>query len=47
LMLNGENAHNVKRVAEKFVAAFTNAASHADHVTVYMHILQCHVPKFI
>jgi hypothetical protein len=34
-------------VAENFVAAFANAAGHADHVTVDMHILQCHVPKFI
>jgi hypothetical protein len=34
-------------VDEKFVAAFANAAGHADHVTAYMHIIICHVPKFI
>jgi hypothetical protein len=34
-------------VAENFVPAFANAAGHAEHATVYIHILQCHVPKFI
>jgi hypothetical protein len=34
-------------VVENFVVAFANAAGHADHVTAYTHILQCHVPKFI
>jgi hypothetical protein len=34
-------------MAANFVAAFANAAGHADYVTVYMHNLQCHVPKFI
>jgi hypothetical protein len=29
------------------VEAFAKSAGHADHVTVYMHTLQCHVPKFI
>jgi hypothetical protein len=47
LMLNEKNALKVKRVAENFVATFANAAGHAGHVTVYMHILQCHVLKFI
>jgi hypothetical protein len=41
------NALQMKRVAENFVAAFANAAGHADHVAVYMYILQGHVPKFI
>jgi hypothetical protein len=37
----------VKALAEAFVKAFTNAACHSDHATVYIHVLQCHVPGFI
>jgi hypothetical protein len=48
MMLNEKTIeYQVKRVAEKFVAAFAHAAGHADHVTAYMHTIQCHVSKFI
>jgi hypothetical protein len=49
MMLNEKsNKYQMKRLmAQKFESIFANAAAHANHVTVYMHILQCHVPKFI
>eukprot|EP00873_Tetraselmis_striata_P021890 jgi/Tetstr1/442154/TSEL_030306.t1 len=47
LHLREVRAQQIKHVTEKAVHAFVNAAGENHAVTVYCHILQCHMPQYI
>ena len=42
-----QRARLVQAVADKFVAAFVTAAGLQAHVTVYMHVIKCHLRQFV
>lgn len=42
-----ERGKLVQAVADEFVAAFVEAAGLKAHVTIYMHVIKCHLSQFV